>query len=115
MTSVLRRTCRVRMSLEQCPLFSPQADGRLTANIGRLRRVPTAFALSEYRQMPVAEGARILRGDRDLALDRIEYRHREIHARQPRAAFQIARREDVHLQDLVADDVDANQEHAVAE
>ncbi len=65
--------------------------------------------------MLVVEGARILTADRDLALDRIDDRHRKIDSGHFRTTLEVAGRKDVHLQDLVPDDVDPDQEHAIGD
>ena len=57
----------------------------------------------------------ILRLDRHLALDRVDDRHREIDPGKRRAAAEIARRKHVHFEDLVTDDVDPDEEHAVGD
>jgi hypothetical protein len=62
----------------------------------------------------VVEGVLILRADLDLAFDGLDYRNREVDAGEARAAAEVAGREDIHLKNLVTDDVDADEEHAVS-
>src|SRR5688500_16938785 len=63
--------------------------------------------------MTVVECAGVLRLDRDLAFDRLQYGYSEIDTCEVRATVEVAGREDVHFENFVTDDIDANQKHAV--
>ena len=65
--------------------------------------------------MAIVEGVGILGLDRDFPLDRFQDRDGKIDAGQVGAAVEVARREHVHLEDLVPDDVHPDEEHAVSQ
>ena len=56
-----------------------------------------------------------MRAQRDLVLERVDDRVGEVDLVEGLAASEPARAEDVHLHQLVADDVEADEEHAVGD
>src|SRR3954454_24464935 len=71
--------------------------------------------MSEHRQMSIVEDPAIVVLDLDLSLDRFQDGLGEVDAGERGAAFEVARRKDVHLEDLVTHDVDPDEEHAVGD
>ena len=78
------------------------------------RRLQRRQAL-ENCQVMVVEGLGILPGDRRPCARSIPRSALRNRPRRGPSSSKVAGREDVHLEDLVADDVDADQEHAVGD